>query len=178
MSLIFETYPSFSFVFLRLGLAVAFFAHSTQQIFGWYGGRGMKGMLANWKEKYAIPTPIGVVGMLTEFFGSFALLVGFLTRPFALGLAIFMAVAIWKAHWEYGFFLARRPGEGSGIEYCLALFLMAVALLVGGAGALSIDGLLSRLARSSWKKCEISFHLGSRHCATKGSDRRLMRQRY
>jgi putative oxidoreductase len=144
MSWIFETYPSFSFVFLRLGLAVAFFAHSTQQIFGWYDGRGLKGMLANWKEKYAIPTPIGMVGMLTEFLGSFALLVGFLTRPFALGLAIFMAVAIWKAHWEHGFFLARRPGEGSGIEYCLALFLMAVALLVGGGGALSIDGLLSR----------------------------------
>ena len=57
MSWIFETYPSFSLVFLRLGLAVAFFAHSTQQIFGWYGGRGLKGMLANWKEKYAIPTP-------------------------------------------------------------------------------------------------------------------------
>ena len=90
MSWIFETYPSFSFVFLRLGLAVAFFAHSTQQIFGWYGGRGMKGMLANWKEKYAIPIPIGIVGMATEFLGSLALLVGFLTRPFALGLAIFM----------------------------------------------------------------------------------------
>jgi putative oxidoreductase len=144
VSWIFETYPSFSFVFLRLGLAVAFFAHSTQQIFGWFDGRGLKGMLANWKEKYGIPTPIGMIGMLTEFLGSFALLVGFLTRPFALGLAIFMAVAIWKAHWEYGFFLARRPGEGSGIEYCLALFLMAVALLIGGAGALSIDGLLSR----------------------------------
>ena len=32
-------------------------------------------MLANWKEKYGIPTPIGMVGMLTEFLGSFALLV-------------------------------------------------------------------------------------------------------
>jgi uncharacterized membrane protein YphA (DoxX/SURF4 family) len=49
-----------------------------------------------------------------------------------------------KAHWEYGFFLARRPREGSGIEYCLALFFMAVAVLIGGGGALSIDGLLSR----------------------------------
>ena len=116
MSWIFETAPSFAFVFLRLGLAIAFFAHSTQQIFGWSGGRGMKGMLDNWKDKYGIPVPIGVVGMLTEFLGSFALLVGFLTRPFALGLAIFMWVAMQKAHWEYGFFLARRPGEGSGIE--------------------------------------------------------------
>jgi len=125
MSWIFETYPSFSLVFLRLGLSVAFFAHSTQQIFGWYGGRGMQGMLANWKEKYAIPTPIGTVGMLTEFLGSFALLVGFLTRPFALGLAIFMAVAIWKAHWEYGFFcrVAQERAAASSIVWRLLSWL-------------------------------------------------------
>jgi len=144
MTWILETSPSYSVIFLRLGLAVTFFAHSTQQIFGLHGGRGWKGMVANWNEKYAIPASIGLLGMLTEFLGSFAILVGFLTRPFALGLAIFMAVAILKAHWEYGFFLARRPGDGSGIEYCLALFLMAMALLVSGGGALSIDGLLSR----------------------------------
>src|SRR2546428_9217071 len=143
MNCIFETTPTISFTVLRLGLAIAFFAHSTQQIFGWFDGRGLNSVLANWKEKYGIPVPIGLVGMFTEFFGSFALLFGFLTRPFALGLAIFMAVAMQKAHWEHGYFLARRPGEGSGIEYCLALFLMAVALLVGGGGALSIDGLLS-----------------------------------
>ena len=144
MNWIFETTPSWAFIFLRLGLAIAFFFHSTQQIFGWFDGRGITAMLNNWREKYHIPKPIGVIGMATEFFGCFALLVGFLTRPFALGLAIFMAVAMQKAHWEYGYFLARRPGEGSGIEYCVALFLMAVALVVGGAGALSIDGLLSR----------------------------------
>jgi putative oxidoreductase len=144
MSWIFETSPSLAFVFLRLGLAVAFFAHSTQQIFGWFDGRGWKSVLDNWKEKYGIPVPISMLGMFVEFFGSFALLIGFLTRPFALGLAIFMAVAMQKAHWEHGFFLARRPGDGSGIEYCLALFLMALALVAGGAGALSIDRLLSR----------------------------------
>ncbi len=101
-------------------------------------------MLKNWNEKYHIPAPIGLLGMATEFLGCFALLVGFLTRPVALGLVIFLFVAMQKAHWEYGFFLARGPGQGSGIEYCLALFLMALALFFGGAGALSIDGLLSR----------------------------------
>jgi putative oxidoreductase len=101
-------------------------------------------MVDNWQDKYGIPASIGLFGMFIEFVGCFALLIGFLTRPFALGLAIFLAVAIQKAHWEHGFFLARRPGEGSGIEYCLALFLMALALVVGGGGALSIDGLLSR----------------------------------
>ena len=143
MNSILQTDPSFSLVVLRLGLAITFFSHGTMQIFGWYGGRGLKGMQANWKEKYGIPGPISLLGMFTELFGSFALLFGFFTRPFALGLVIFMTVAIHKAHWEHGYFLARRPGEGSGIVYCLALFLMAVALLIGGGGALSVDRLLS-----------------------------------
>ncbi len=134
---------SFSLLFLRLGLAVTFFAHGSQQFLGWYGGRGFKSTINNWKEKYQIPTPIGAIGVLTEFFGSFALLVGFLVRPAALGLVIFMAVAIWKAHWENGFFLGRGQGGGSGIEYCMALLLMCIALLVGGGGAISLDWLLS-----------------------------------
>src|ERR1044071_4689033 len=144
MNWIFETTPSYAFVPLRLGLAIAFFAHSTQQIFGWFDGRSFTAVLANWKDKYRIPKSIGTIGMLTEFLGSFALLIGFLTRPFALGLVIFMAVAIQKAHLEHGFFLARKPGEGSGMEYCLALLLMAAALVIGGAGALSLDRLISR----------------------------------
>ena len=133
---------SFALLILRLGLAFTFFAHGSTHILGWYGGRGFKGTINNWKEKYQIPTPIGAIGIFTEFFGSFALLVGFLVRPFALGLVIFMAVAIWKAHWEHGFFLARRPGEGSGIEYCMALLLMCMSLLIGGGGAISIEWML------------------------------------
>ena len=144
MDWILETSPTFSYVFLRLGLGVTFFAHSTQQIFGWHGGRGWKGMLDNWSEKYHIPVAFGVLGMAIEFLGAFAMLLGFLTRPFALGLALFIAMAILKSHWGHGFFLARRPGEASGVEYTLALFLMAMALVFGGGGALSIDALLSR----------------------------------
>jgi putative oxidoreductase len=113
-------------------------------MFGWFDGRSFSAVLANWKDKYQIPKSIGTIGMLTEFLGSFALLFGFFTRPCALGLVIFMAVAIQKAHLEHGFFLARRPGEGSGMEYCLALLLMAAALVLGGAGALSLDRLIAQ----------------------------------
>lgn len=144
MTWILETSPSYSFVLLRLGLAVTFFFHSTQHIFGWHGGRGLKAHLANWREKHGIRTPVGLLGVFIEVIGSFALLIGFLTRPFALGLALFVGIALLKSHVGHGFFLARRPGEHNGIEYTLALFIMAMALLVGGGGALSIDGLLSR----------------------------------
>lgn len=143
MASILETSSSYAFVFLRLGLAVTFFFHSTQQILGWHGGRGIKAHLANWRDRQNIPTPIGALGLFIEFFGCFALLIGFLTRPFALGLALFIIIAMFKSHIRHGFFLARRPGEHSGIEYTLALFLMAMALVIGGGGALSIDGLLS-----------------------------------
>ena len=134
---------SFALLILRLGLAFTFLAHGSTHLLGWYGGRGFKGTINNWKEKYQIPTPIGAIGILTEVFGGFALLVGFLVRPFALGLVIFMAVAIWKSHWAHGFFLARREGEGNGFEYCMALMLMSLALLFGGSGAISLDWLLS-----------------------------------
>jgi putative oxidoreductase len=144
MAWILDTSPSYSFVLLRLGLAVTFFFHSTQQIFGWFGGRGVKAHLANWRDRHGIPLPIGALGLFIEFFGSFALLTGFLTRPFALGLAVFIAIAMYRSHWGHGFFLARRPGEESGIEYTLALLLMAMALLIDGGGAFSVDRLLSR----------------------------------
>ena len=144
MTWILDTPPSYASVVLRLGLAVTFFFHSTQHIFGWFGGRGVKAHLANWRDKHGVPVAIGALGLFIEFFGIFALLTGCLTRPFALGLVVFIAVAMKKSHWGHGFFLARRPGEANGIEYTMALLLMAVALLIEGGGAFSVDRLLSR----------------------------------
>ena len=144
MNLIFQTEPNLAFIVLRLGLAVTFFAHGFQHLPGWFGGRGLKGQVTNWKERYGIPIWIGVVGVFTEVLSVPAMLLGFMVRPLALGLMIFMAVAIWKSHWEFGFFLSGGGRKGTGIEYSLALFLMALTLLVGGAGALSLDYMLSR----------------------------------
>jgi putative oxidoreductase len=144
MKALFQTDHSYAYVVLRFGLAVTFFAHSTQQVLGWHGGKGARETLANWQQKYQIPIAIGVVGFCAEIFGWVAMTTGFLVRPAALGLAIFMAVAIQKAHWSNGFFLAQSHGKGTGIEFCLALFLMSLALFIGGAGAFSIDALLSR----------------------------------
>jgi putative oxidoreductase len=141
---IFQTHNSFSYVFLRFGLALTFFMHGTQHVFGWNGGKGPKSQVTNWRDKYHVPVPVGILGLAIELFAVVSFVLGFLVRPAAFGLAVFIAFALYLSHWSNGFFLAQGPGKGSGIEYTLALFLMAVALMIGGAGALSIDGLLAK----------------------------------
>jgi len=76
-----------------------------------------------------------------ECFGGLAMILGVLVRPAAVGLIIVMLVAIAKVHWSNGFFInwSLEPGKGHGFEMNLALIGMALAVLVGGAGALSID---------------------------------------
>ncbi|HMF47014.1 MAG TPA: DoxX family protein [Candidatus Saccharimonadales bacterium] len=144
MDWLFHTDNSFSYVVLRAGLALTFFMHGTQHAFGWNGGKGAKAQVTNWRDKYHIPLPMGIFALVIELFAVVSMTLGFLVRPAAFGLAVFISFALFLSHWSNGFFLASRPGKGSGIEYTLAIVLMSLALVIGGAGALSIDGLLSR----------------------------------
>ena len=72
--------------------------------------------------------------------------VGVLTRLAALGLIVVMLVAIATVHGRNGFFLnmSLQPGKGHGIEFNLALLEMALAVLVGGGGAVSVDRMILR----------------------------------
>ncbi|HMA79453.1 MAG TPA: DoxX family protein [Candidatus Binatia bacterium] len=140
MDWLFQTDGSYSYVILRFGLAVTFFMHGTQHAFGWHGGKGAKAQVTNWRDKYHIPLPMGFFALFIELFAVFAMTFGFLVRPAAFGLAVFIGFALVLGHWSNGFILAQGPGEGAGIEYTLALVLMSAALVIGGAGALSLDG--------------------------------------
>src|SRR5256885_1852908 len=83
----------------------------------------------------------------TECFGGLAMIVGFLTRPVALGLIVVMLVAIKKVHARHGFFLnwSLAQDKGHGFEFNLALIAMALSIVIGGAGVLSIDWLIAPL---------------------------------
>ena len=67
-----------------------------------------------------------------------------LARPAAVGLIVVMLVAIAKVHARHGFFLnfSGTPGKGHGYEFNFALIAMALSVLIGGAGVLSIDRLI------------------------------------
>jgi len=139
------TKPSLALLAIRVGLGVIFIAHGGQKLFGWFGGPGLSGTVQFFGQSLGIPPFFTVLAAFTEFFGGIAVLVGALTRLAALGLALVMVVAALKVHLPYGFFMnwANTPGVGHGIEMNLALFAMAVGLLLSGGGSFSLDRLWS-----------------------------------
>jgi putative oxidoreductase len=139
LDLLLGTYPSWSRLAVRLALGLVFFAHGAQKVFGWFGGHGLRGTMQYFAQHLGIPPAATAVAAFVECFGGLALVVGLLARPAALGVAVVMLVAIATVHGKHGFFLATQPGQANGWEYNFALIAMAVAVLIGGAGALSID---------------------------------------
>ena len=73
----------------------------------------------------------GFVKQLASLLG---LIVGLLARPAALGLSFTLLVAIFSVHISNGLFMANN-----GYEFALALLGGTVAVLIEGAGKLSID---------------------------------------
>ena len=126
---------------LRLALGVIFFMHGAQKVLGLFGGAGLQATVENFQAHLGIPPILGYAAAFTEFAGGIALVFGFLTRVAAFGIGVTMAVAIVKVHAPHGFFLnfLCKEGQGHGVEYNVALLAMALALLLSGAGAYSID---------------------------------------
>lgn len=141
----FHTIDSVGLVFLRLGLGIIFVAHGSQKLFGWFGGAGYQATIEGFQNLLGIPMQLTLLAMIAEFFGGLAILMGFMTRAAALGLASVMVVAMAKVHWAHGFFLNAQclEGTGHGIEFNLALLAMALTVLFSGPGCWSLDKWIS-----------------------------------
>jgi putative oxidoreductase len=128
---------------LRITLAVVFFPHGAQKVLGWFGGHGFKGTMKYFTDS-GIPTVFALLAMTAEFLGPVGLAVGLLTRVAALGIACVMLVAIVRVHWPNGFFMNWFGNQkGEGFEYHLLALGMAISLIIAGAGAWSLDGVLA-----------------------------------
>ncbi len=134
---------------LRLALAAIMFPHGAQKVLGWFGGPGLKGTLEYFR-KSGIPAPLAMLAIAAEFLGPLGLAAGLLTRVAALGIAAVMIVAILRVHRQHGFFMNWYGNQGGqGFEYHLLALGLAVALIVGGAGAWSLDALVARWGNAS-----------------------------
>jgi putative oxidoreductase len=139
-----KTDSNITLTILRIVVGAIFFAHGAQKMFGWWGGSGFSGTM-NYFESSGIPALFAFLAIVAEFFGGIGLLLGFLTRIAAFGIAIVMLVAIATVHWPNGFFMNWAGNQkGEGFEYHLLVLAITVSLMIAGAGAYSIDGLLYR----------------------------------
>ena len=134
------TRAGYGLTILRVIVGIAFIAHGSQKLFGAFGGYGLEGT-AQYMESLGL-TPGYLMALLSggaEFFGGLGLLLGLLARPAAALVTVSLLVAIFTVHISHGFFMANN-----GYEYALALLGGALAVLIEGAGRLSLDRLIAR----------------------------------
>jgi len=117
---------------LRLLLGFVFVMHGSQKLLGAGGIAGFAGGLA--KMGIEPHMPLAWVVAITEFGGGICIFFGFLTRFWAAGLVIDMAVALFKVHLVNGFFISKN-----GFEFVLTLGVLALAVVLMGPGAPSVD---------------------------------------
>ena len=132
---------------LRLVLGVVFFAHGAQKMLGWFGGYGFTGTMGFFTGVMHIPALFAFLAIGAEFFGSLGLIFGFLTRIAAFGIFSNMIVAVAMVHHNFGFFMNWTGAQkDEGYEYHLLVLAVTAFLMIRGAGAASLDRLLSSSA--------------------------------
>lgn len=133
---------------VRLVLGVVFFAHGAQKMLGWFGGYGY-GATMGFFEHSGIPAVFAFLAIAAEFFGGIGLLLGLLSRVAAFGITCNMMVAIATLHHRFGLFMNwTGQQKGEGFEFHLLVLAITFLIMVRGAGAFSLDRLLSRNDRS------------------------------
>ena len=118
---------------LRIASGLVFLYHGSAILFGAFGGPG--------PEKFAAflhaPPIVGYLVGIAQFGGALAMLTGVLIRIGAVGIIVVMLGAIFIVHWPHGFDVSK-----GGIEFALTQLLIAIALLLVGAGRYSLAGIL------------------------------------
>ena len=133
---------------LRLIIGFGFMAHGWAKL-----SRGPSGF-AKLLAQIGAPLPEATAWLSTfmEILGGLAIFVGAFVEVVSVPLIVMMLVAMFTVHLKYGFSSVNTTGltqDGPkfgppGYEVNLLYIAGLLALILGGAGALSIDRLLSR----------------------------------
>jgi putative oxidoreductase len=130
---------------LRVLLGVVMLPHGAQKLLGWFGGYGFSGTMGFFTDKMGIPVIFAFLVIITEFFGSLALITGALTRLAAFGVGCVMLVGALMVHLPHGFFMNwAGKQQGEGFEFHILAMAIAVALMIKGGGRWSVDSLLTK----------------------------------
>lgn len=127
-----------SWPMVRVITGLLLIPHGAQKLFGWFGGYGLTATGQFFETSLGMSPGILFAGAagLVEFLGGIALVLGLLTRPAAIGVAVLMVVAM-SVHIPNGFFWTN-----GGIEFPLMWAILALAIALRGGGAYSLDARL------------------------------------
>jgi putative oxidoreductase len=124
----------------RLTLGIVIFPHGMQKLLGLFGGFGFTGTLHFFTDQLHVPTVFAVLAILAEGMGSIGLILGFLGRVAAFGIACNMVVAVYMVHRANGFFMNWTGAQhGEGFEFHILALGLALIVMIYGSGAWSID---------------------------------------
>ena len=137
-----KRYATAGLLVLRVIVGVIMAAHGLQKL-----QRGPAEFGRTALDSLGVPAPefMGYVITFAELGGGILLILGLLTRLAALVLTVDLVVAIVLVKVKVG--LIAEEGAGAGAELDLALIAGFLALLLMGAGALSVDRLIGLSGR-------------------------------
>jgi putative oxidoreductase len=111
---------------------------------GWFGGYGFSGTMGFFTGM-GIPAPLAFLAICAEFFGGLGLITGFLGRIAAFGILCNMCIAVIMVHRSNGLFMNWAGNQkGEGFEFHLLAIAMALAIVLKGSGAFSVDRFLTQ----------------------------------
>jgi putative oxidoreductase len=118
---------------VRLASAACFLYHGSAILFGAFGGPGPHGFA----QYTHLPLAVAYLVGLAQFGGGLAMLTGVAARLGAVAIIPVMLGAIFMVHLSKGFDVTK-----GGFEYALTQLLIAVGILISGAGPYSLYYLL------------------------------------
>ncbi|WP_020680231.1 DoxX family protein [Marinobacterium rhizophilum] len=135
---LFDRLSPLGYPLIRITAGLLLMPHGAQKLFGWFGGYGLDATGQFFATSLGMEPGylFALLAGLVEFFGGLALVLGLLTRPAALGIAILMGVAL-TVHTGNGFFWTN-----GGVEYPLMWGLVAIAVFLRGGERFSLDSRL------------------------------------
>jgi putative oxidoreductase len=134
---IYESWSPWGEWLLRGGIGIILLVHGAQKFLGWFGGSGMGGLIgALQKFGYPMPTELGYFIAIVETLIGLSFVIGFLVRPAAFALVVFMLFAVYYTSMTGGHpFVWFRGGSELSIVY----LLIGAYFLIHGAGPMSLD---------------------------------------
>ena len=128
-------YTAYLALLLRVWVGVNFVAHGYPKV-----SKGRKQTL-QWTKNLGVPAGATYAAIILEFFGGLSLIIGFLVPivSFFIALEMIGASILKKSKMKGSYITAQNP---VAYELDITYLLLAIALVVLGAGMLSIDSLI------------------------------------